>query len=214
MTAEPGTKPARGYKSPSLTKGAGAALNLSNGVKAQLVYLPLSEELAAGLIEARPDLARYPAAVARYCEWEGRAMLMRRHLAIVGDLDAEVGNSNAKVREGVTQWLWRCEQHAAKAAAVLGLDPMSEAKLSRERATSELLGVSLDEVAERGRKTIAAQIAEGTLDQPDDLAGKHLERVKSEAKTAYRAAVIAAGGDPAKSRFLNPPSDPVTGTDD
>jgi hypothetical protein len=177
--------PAGGRDPEPYVKGNTAALG--HGAYVTRIYLPLAQELAAGLVEAHPDLARYPVAVARWAEWEARAMLMRRHLAQHGDLDGD--GPTAEPRKNATNWLRQCERSAEKAAAVLGLDPLNEARLSRERAAASVLmsGHGLADLADRGREALAAREAAG-IPPPRDLAGEHLARVAEEGKAAQERA--------------------------
>ncbi len=56
--------PARGYVRPPFTHGN--LVRLTHGATTLRVYGPLATELAAGLLEDRPDLAAYPEAVAAW----------------------------------------------------------------------------------------------------------------------------------------------------
>lgn len=91
---------------------------------------------------------------------------MRRHVADVGPLDPDTGQP----RDALLAWLTRLESAAARHRATLGLDPRSEAALSRERAAATVLAVDLDALAERGRAAIAARST-----APPDLPGKVLD---------------------------------------
>lgn len=192
--------PARGGDAEPYAPGNGASVR--SGANSVRTYLPLAQELAAGLIAARPDLAPYGVAVARWAEWEARAMLLRRHLANVGDLDGD--GPDAEPRKGVVVWLERCEKAAERAADRLGLDPRSEATLAKERAAAHHLmtGSGLDDLAQRGREALAAREAAG-IPPPRDLAGEHLERVKAEGRAAqerYNAEQAAAKGQEAEQQ--------------
>ncbi|GAA6527956.1 hypothetical protein [Intrasporangium sp. DVR] len=160
----------------------GHALALKGGAFSPRVYLPLARELAAGLLDARPDLAPYGGEVAAWAEWEARAMLMRRHLATVGDLD-----DDGEPRKGPTTWLLRCEDRAARARASLGLTPFAEAALAKERAAASVLAVDLAAMAERGRQTLAARVASGEWDEPDP-AGEVLAAVAAQGSRAQARA--------------------------
>lgn len=166
--------------------GPGNAAHLKHGAASPRVYLPLAERLAAGLLDARPDLAPYPVAVARWAEWEARALLMRRHLAAVGDLDGT--GPDAEPRKGPTKWLKECESAAERAAAVLGLDPRSEATLARERAAASLVAVDLEEIAERGREALARRVAAGEVPPPDPAGEVLASLAEHDATVRARAA--------------------------
>lgn len=138
-----------------------------------------AERLAAGLLDDRPDLARYPGEVAAWAEWEARAMLMRRHLADVGYLDDE-----GVPRKEPTKWLTTCENAAARARAALGLTPFTEAALAKERAAASLVAVDLEAIAERGREALARRVAAGELPEPD-AAGELLTALAEQNASAY-----------------------------
>ena len=157
----------------------GNAMRLRNGINSPRVYLALAADLVEGLLTERPDLAAYPGEVAAWGEWEARTLLMRRHLATVGDLD-----DKGEPRPGPTKWLRSCEDRAARARASLGLTPFSEAALAKERATASVLAVDLAAMAERGRATIAARVASGEWSEPEDLAAHHLAAVAEQGAAA------------------------------
>jgi len=132
--------------------------------------------LAAGLVEDRPDLGRYPEAVAGWATAEAQAALIRRRLDEVGSLD-----DHGEPRAGLLNWLTKLESAAGRHRAVLGLDPTAEARLSRDRAAAAALAtaVDLDALAARGRAALDARAAEGT---PPDLAAMALARVHEQAR--------------------------------
>jgi hypothetical protein len=166
----------------------GNALHLSHGARAPRVYGALAESLAAGLTEDRPDLAAYPEAVAAWATAEAQAALLRRHLADVGTIDPGTGEP----RPGTLTWLRTFEKAAAEHRATLGLDPRSEAALTRERAAAVTLAVDLTALAERGRAVLAARESAG-IPAPPDLAGKVLAEVQAEGRAAWERAYADAG---------------------
>lgn len=186
----PSGVPARGYSNPQFPKGI--SLSTKHGVHSPRVYGPLAQELAQGLLDTRPDLADYPIAVSRWAEWEGRAMLMRRHLGAHGDLDGD--GPDAAPRKS-TKWLVQCEDRAERAAAVLGLDPFSEARLAQARAGATLMGVDLEAIATRGREIIRDRVRTGDWVDPPDRAGELLAAVKDGDRAKWAKAVKNAGGD-------------------
>ena len=178
----PGTAlgiPAKG-KRPPFTPGNLSAV--THGARSPRVYGALAEALAAGLVEDRPDLAAYPEAIAAWATAEAQAALIRRHVAERGPLDPDTGAP----RDADLTWLTRLEGAAARHRATLGLDPRSEAALSRERAAASVLAVDLDALAERGREVLSAREL-----APPDLAG----RVLSEERTAYAMEREAAAAE-------------------
>ncbi|MDP3969100.1 MAG: hypothetical protein Q8Q02_12555 [Nocardioides sp.] len=167
----------------------GNTLATTHGARSPRVYLPLAADLAAGLLDARPDLAPYPVAVARWAEWEARALLMRRHLAEVGDLGDD-GDPR-----GSTRWLKTCETHAERAAAVLGLDPRSEASLARERAAAHVAAVDVHALAATGAAILAARDADPDAPPPEpDPVALALERFKAEGQATWERAAAEHNG--------------------
>lgn len=181
----------RGMSRPPFPRGN--AMRLRHGARSPSVYLPLAREIATELLADRPDLAAYPHAVARWAEWEGRARLLRRHLAQVGDLDGD--GPTAVPRTGIVKWLKECEAAAERAAAVLGLDPRSEAKLAHERASAATLAVDLHAIAARGAQTSAAQDHRHEIKTNDetDHAGQFLAAAKARSEAAWENAYAALG---------------------
>lgn len=190
-------KPASGLPASGIpAKGAGVAVadrvepgqhgqvvTLGHGARSPRVYGTLATALAAGLMDDRPDLAVYPEAVAAWATAEAQAALMRRHLDEVGALD-----DDGQPRTPVLEWLNRTENAAMRHRATLGLDPMSEARLARERASASVLAsaVDLDALAERGRAALAAREASG-LPATRDLAGEALTAVRASAPPVVRS---------------------------
>ncbi len=160
----------------------GHTLSMSHGARSPRVFGDLARRLAAGLTEDRPDLDRYPEAVAAWATAEAQTALIRRHLAEVGPLDDE-----GEPRGGLLGWLTRLESAAARHRAVLGLDPRSEAALSRERAAASVLAVDLEAIAETGRRAIARREAAGLPSTPD-LVGDVLARTQRAGLEAWAAA--------------------------
>lgn len=112
------------------------AVTLGHGVRSPLVYGALAELLTVGLLNKRPDLAAYPEAVAGWATAEAQATLVMRHLEQVGTFHPETGEP----RGSTLNWLRNFERLAAKHRQTLGLDPRSEAELTRERAAAMTLG--------------------------------------------------------------------------
>lgn len=154
----------------------GNAVNTAHGARAPRVYGTLAEQLTAGLLEARPDLAAYPEAVAGWATSEAQATLLRRHLDQVGTIDAETQEPRGSALNHL-RWF---EQAAAKHRQTLGLDPRSEAELARERATAATLGVNLEALAQQGRQALNGS-ENGRPALHDDLAGRVLAEVTAAA---------------------------------
>lgn len=154
----------------------GHTVTLRHGARSPRVYGDLARHLATGLTEDRPDLERFPEAVAAWATAEAQATLLRRHLDLVGTLD-----ENGLPREGLLVWLKNFETRAEKARATLGLDPRSEATLARERTAAALHTVDLAALAERGAEALAQRPTTGP-----DPAALALERVQAEGAEALR----------------------------
>lgn len=188
-----GARPASGIPASGIEAGgsrppfpAGNALAVRHGARSPRVYGALAEELAAGLLEVRPDLAGYPEAVAAWATAEAQAALLRRHLAEVG-----LFTEDGEVRGKVLGYLRSFERLAAESRKPLGLDPMAEAALARERASAATLAVNLTAIADTGRQAIADREVAG-LPAPPDLAGDVLRRTTAEARAEWDAACAAA----------------------
>lgn len=167
----------------------GNAAALTAGHRSPRVYSQVAAELAGELLAVRPDLDDYPAAVARWAEHEARALLLRRHLAEVGELD-----DDGQPREGLLKWLSTFENNAEKAAALLGLDPRSHVALIRERASAGLVSMSLESIAAAGRDTRLAWQVTDPHDPADPTTGA-LARVIEEGRAAVEAAANRTDDD-------------------
>lgn len=139
--------PARGYSWAPFEKGN--MKRLSHGARSPRVYGPVAEELAAGIVERRPDLAGYPEAVAAWADCEARAILLREWLAEHGTFDED-----GEPRDGQLRWLSSFEKRADEARRRLGLDPKADADLARARAESVHAQVDLAGIASAGRAAL------------------------------------------------------------
>lgn len=148
----------------------GHKVNRRHGARDPRVYGELAQLLAAGLLEDRPDLEAYPEEVAAWATLEAQAALMRRHFAEVGAIDPETNTPRSSL-----SWLSHFEKRAMEARQPLGLSPIAEAKLAKERAAAAHLAVDLEGLAERGRASLAAR-------EHPDLAGQVLEAANEEAR--------------------------------
>lgn len=160
---------------------------LTHGAMTQSIFEPLAEQLAAGIIERRPDLALYPEALAGWATAEAQAILLRRYSAEHGLLD-DKGEPR-----GFTKLMTTVEQRAERARATLGLDPTSEAKLTQARASASVLAVNLEQIAEAGRQVLEHQPAE---DRPADVAGQLLAAKTDAATATWEQAFIEQNGRP------------------
>lgn len=153
---------ARGYS--WLPLQPGHELSLRHGVWSARKIDPIALGLAAGVVADRPDLKPYPEAVMAWARAEARCMLADDYIVEHGLLDAD-GEPR-----GVLSHLVRFENLAARLRERLGLDPLSEPQLARERAEATVAVVDLDEMHRRGRAALDARVvatddSAGTVDE-------------------------------------------------
>ncbi|QPR40767.1 hypothetical protein [Brevibacterium casei] len=145
-------------------------MNLQSGYRSPRVYSAVSAALVAGIVDDRPDLRKYPEALAAWADAEARAALLRRHLDEIGIID-----DDGQPRTSLVNMLRWFENSATSARDRLGLDPRSEAELSLLRAKAVREGTSsavdLDALVEKGREVLDAG--------PDPVIAA-LDRVKAE----------------------------------
>lgn len=153
---------------------AGNAMSVSNGTRSPRIYGEVARRLAADLLEDRPDLAAYPEAVAALCTAEAQVALFRMELERVGIADGE-----GKVRTALLQQSGAAERRAAQFRATLGLDPVSEAKLGRDRAATGVMAADLAAIASHGAQAWAEQ-------RPTpDIAGEVLNQIRTTGRTEF-----------------------------
>lgn len=121
----------------------------THGAKSPTIYAARAATLAADLLAERPDLQRYPEAVQAWAVAEARCQLVREHEANAGGLLD--GNGDPRSFAALAASL---EKTAAAARDRLGLDPVAEAKLARDRASASLTTVNLAEMAANGRRIL------------------------------------------------------------
>ncbi len=138
-------QPARNYSWPTAERGNFIALR--HGARSRRIYEPIAADLAAGLLEERPDLDVYPDALAQWAEAEARAELLRKWVAEQGMFDAD-----QVPRSGVLTWVRVFENQAQEARKTLGLDPRSHAELVKVRAEATTQTVDLEALMARGRE--------------------------------------------------------------
>ncbi|MGJ3507950.1 hypothetical protein [Enemella sp. A6] len=145
----------------------------THGAKSKRVYQPLAEQLAAGVLADRPDLAPYPDAVSAWAEAEASCVLLRRFHAEHGLID-DKGHPRPSTKLANV-----LETRAANLRSRLGLDPIAEVQLAQARAEVTSLGVhtGLAMLAAQGREALAARDAAG-IEPPRDLAGELLAAVQ------------------------------------
>ncbi len=122
-----------------------------SGYRSPRVHAALGNKLTEGLLAEQPDLARYPEQLAAWSRCESRALLLQRHLATVG-----VADDKGELRVRLLQQLANAERLAGEARRALGLTPLSEAQIARERASAAVLGLDLAQVAAQGQAALAS----------------------------------------------------------
>ena len=152
-----GNAPARGYTWPPFEPGNTAAVR--HGAWSSRKVDPLAAELVAGLLADRPDLAAYPETVMAWARAEARVVILAEHQAEHGLID-----DKGEVRGG--RYVAQFERLAADLRARLGLDPRSEAELTRERADATRSAVDLDSIRERGRAARPGSVPVGAVEAP------------------------------------------------
>ena len=173
-----------------------AALKI--GSRSPRVYGRVAERISEDLLEALPHLAAFPEELAALASTEAIAALLRIELA------GGARDKNGDVRFSLLDRYFRAEAAAAKRRDAIGLSPLGEAVLARERASAAAIAshVDLEALAARGRAALDAH-------QPD-LVLAAVQEVKDE-YAAERDANAAEWN--ARTQDSRPalPSEPVEG---
>lgn len=117
---------------------------LKHGTRSPEIVNPIANQLADDVIQRRPDLTRYPEAVAAWAALEAKAFLLRNFIDEVGMF---AGN---RLRPGVNLLL-RFEEAARRARRELGLNPAAEIELEKLKRETLIAGTSLDSLRDIGR---------------------------------------------------------------
>ena len=170
-------KPARNYS--WRTAWPGNELAKKSGAFSERSVAPLAAELAAGLLADRPDLAVYPDVVVAWSRAEARCRLLADWF------DDGFFRPDGEERPGI-RYVVQFEKQASDLRAKLGLDPVSEAKLARDRATASVVAYDLDALAARGRQALQARVLAGELPSahepvPDDTTPQEALQTPQEA---------------------------------
>lgn len=164
----------------------GHTLAVRHGALTKRIYSPVAAQLATELLDDRPDLERFPEAVAAWAEAEAQAILLRRHNAEHGLFTDGETTAAAKLAE-------RVEARALKLRERLGLDPRAEADLAKARAATVTLTVGLEQIAQRGAEALAARDQTADLHplaQGDDIAGQALAAVTAQGRELWDRANV------------------------
>ena len=167
-TPKPGTRPP--FEEGHLTR-------LKFGARSPRVYGAVAERLLEDLLTAKPELADYPEEVAAVAQQEAIVALMRIEVAR-GITDKATGQP----RLALLARYFSAERAAAKARDRIGLAPMSEAVIARERADAIKSAVDLHALAARGRAALEARAA------APDLVLATVEQVRDEFDAERQAA--------------------------
>lgn len=177
--------PARGTTRPPFPEGN--ALHLSHGATSPRIVSGVARDLAAGLLDRRPDLVTYPDAVERWATASAVSLLLIRWIDDVGIIDPE---KNAP-RKSVLLLLGQSESRAERAGMLLGLDPRSEAALAKDRAATAHLAVDIEAILARGREANAAREVAGLpplIPERDAVAVAAVAAVTEEGRKRWEAA--------------------------
>lgn len=129
----------------------GHTLSVKHGAWSARVTDPIVTELVAGIVEVRPDLERFPAAVYGWATVEARAIVLDQWLGEHGLFDAK-----GKPRVTVIDLHARFVRLSREARAELGLSPKSEADVMRARIDAEAATFDLAALRAEGRKVLEA----------------------------------------------------------
>ena len=110
----------------------GNTSSLTHGIWSERRVNKPAEQLAAGLLEARPDLVGYPQAVWAWARAEARCLMLEEWLR-----DHRLVDNTGRPAP-VSRYLVQFERLAAEFRSKLGLDPKSEAELASSRAQATL----------------------------------------------------------------------------
>lgn len=164
----------------------GNLVRLKFGARSPRVYGKVAERILEDLLTAKPHLAEYPEEVAAVAQQEAIVALMRIEMA-AGVRDKGTGQP----RLALLARYFSAERAAAKARDRIGLAPLSEAEIARERTEAMLAAVDLSALAARGRAALDARAT------TPDLVASTLEEAQDEhrAEREHQAVEWAARAD-------------------
>lgn len=146
-TGQPPAPGARGYKWADATPGN--AIALRHGVHSARRVDPIAAELVAGVLADRPDLRRHPEATLAWARAEARCILAGEWL-----MDHPPWTDEG---QRLLSWTSRVEAQAQRMRERLGLDPLAEAVLARERTEATHASFDLDSLLAKGREILDAR---------------------------------------------------------
>jgi hypothetical protein len=139
----------RGYRWPAFENGN--TWQLRHGATHEATVSPIAEAMIGQLLERRPDLVKYPEAVAAWGRAEARCLLLERFFLERGFLDDD-GKATASER-----LVGQSERLACQLRDSLGLSPRSEADVANAQAEAARSVVDLDALRQRGREALKAR---------------------------------------------------------
>ena len=141
------------------------------GYRSPRVYGKLAEQIAADLVDSIPVMNDYPEELAAISSMEAVVALMRLDIAARGLRDQD-GNTRLAF---IDRYI-KAENAAAKRRDALGISPLGQAVLAKERASAASIasGVDLEALAARGR---------AALDNRTDIVSAVLENEKATYQT-------------------------------
>jgi hypothetical protein len=166
----------------------GNLARLKMGHRSPRVYGAVAEKILEDLLEAKPDLASYPEEVAAVAQQEAITALLRIEMA-GGVRDRSTG----EVRLSLLARYFAAERAAAKARDRVGLAPLSEAVIARERTEAIAAAVDLHALAARGQAALEARASEHGHEQEPDLVIATVEQLRDEYQAERAAAAVAWG---------------------
>lgn len=141
---------ARGEPDPYAFKAVPEPYQPTHGAETRGIYEPLAEQIRTDVLIQRPDLAdpQYKDALEAWSISEARCRLYRSYAEKVGEFDDE-GNP----RPFANAWT-RQERVTSDLRKRLGLDPMANIQLAKDRATVAVLGFDFHEIVDQGREVL------------------------------------------------------------
>ncbi len=134
---------------------AGHTLSVRSGAFSDRFIGPLALEIAQQLVEEWPEAARHPHLLASTARLGARVALLNADLDATGHYDAK-----GKLREGPLRWAAQYERQYVAGLRELGLSPVGEARLQRDRALAAATVIDLHAVRQAGDEHAARFLAQ------------------------------------------------------